>query len=431
MLAYHYRAAGQAEQAARFAELAGDKALSASSLDRARLQYRAALVALDQLPPSRERMLHWIRLSQRLGLACVFDASRDDLALFRRAVELATLTEDAAVQAKALYWLAYLHYALGESRQCVAQGERALALARQVGDEPLAVQICATLGQACASSAEYGPALRLLREASDIKRHHRSGHRPAVGLAYTLACMAAVQGDRGDFAQAAALFDEALDAVRDTLHEVGASIRGWRAAVLLWQGRWEEARQMAAEAYQIGEQVRSLFSFSMSRAAGGYAQWMLDPSGPALQQVIEATGWLAQRDGGLFESLNHGWLTDGLVGAGRLDEARVHAARALRRGRQRDLLGGAMAARAMAWSAAQAGEPARAERALALALRVADARDSAHELAVTQWHAARIACRFETLAQARRWLDPAEEAFESMAMPWHLAQARGLRRFTG
>ena len=432
VLAYHYGAAGQAEQAARFAELAGDKALSASSLDRARLQYRAALRALDQLPPSRERMLHWIRLSQRLGLACVFDASREDLKLFRRAVELAALTEDAGVQAKALYWLAYLHYALGESRLCVAQGERALALARQVGDEPLAVQICATLGQACAASADYGSALSLLREASDIKRHHRSGHRPAVGLAYTLACMAAVQGDRGDFAQADALFDEALDAVRDTLHEVGASIRGWRAAVLLWQGRWEEARQTAAEAYQIGEQVRSLFSFSMSRAAGGYAQWMLQPSCPALQQVIEATAWLAPREGGLFESLNHGWLTDGLVSAGRLVEARGHAARALRRGRQqRDLLGGAMAARAMAWAAAQAGEQARAERALALALRVAHARDSAHELAVTQWYAARIACRFESPTQARRWLDPAEAAFESMAMPWHLAQARELRRLTG
>jgi tetratricopeptide (TPR) repeat protein len=292
------------------------------------------------------------------------------------------------------------------------------------------VQICATLGQACAASADYGAALSLLCEASDIKRHHRSGHRPAVGLAYTLACMAAVQGDRGDFAQASALFDEALDVVRDTLHEVGASIRGWRAAVLLWQGRWEEARQMAAEAYRIGEQVRSLFSFSMSRAAGGYAQWMLDGSDTALQGVLDATAWLAPREGGLFESLNHGWLTDGLVHAGRLTEARTHAARALQRGRRRDLLGGAMAARAMAWSAAQAGDLARAERGLAQALRVAHARDSAHELAVTQWMAARIALVGGDTARARQWLDPAEAAFEAMAMPWHLAEARALRPFT-
>ncbi|WP_338416817.1 AAA family ATPase [uncultured Sphaerotilus sp.] len=427
VLAYHYGAAGQTELAARFAELAGDKALAASSLDRARLQYRAALVALDQQPPSRERLLYWIRLSQRLGMACVFDASRQDLGLFRRAVELADAVGDASVQAKALYWLAYLHYALGESRTCVIHGERALALARQIGDGPLEVQICATLGQALAASAEYGGAIDLLREASDIKRYHRSGNRLAVGLAYTLACLAAVQGDRGDFAQASALFDEALDVVRDTVHEVGASIRGWRAAVLLWQGRWEEARQTAAEAYRIGEQVRSLFSFSMSRAAGSYAQWMLDGSDPALQGVIDATAWLAPREGGLFESLNHGWLTDGLVGMGRLPQARHHAARALQRGRQRDLLGGAMAARAMAWSAAVAGDQARAERGLAQAMRVAHARDSAHERAVTQWTAARVAWAFDAPARARQCLDPAETAFEVMDMPWHLAQARALR----
>ena len=430
VLAYHYGAAGQNELAARFAELAGHKALAASSLDRARVQFRAALVALDRLPPTRERHLHWIRLTQYLGLACVFDASRQDLDLFRRAVELADLTGDATVQAKALYWLAYLYYALGEAHACVLHGERALALARQVGEGPLEVQICATLGQALASSADYKPAIELLGEASAIKRQHHSGRGTAVGLAYTLTCLAAVHGDRGDFGLASALFDEALDVVRDTGHEVGASIRGWRAAVLLWQGRWEEARQTADEAYRIGEQVRSLFSFSMSRAAGGYAQWMLDGSETALQTVLDATAWLAPRAGGLFESLNHGWLTDGLVRTGRVSEARRHAARALQRGRRRDLLGGAMAARAMAWSAALVGDAARVERGLARALQVAYARDSAHELAVTQWTAARIALLGGEAGRAREWLDPAEAAFESMQMPWHLAQARALRLLT-
>lgn len=427
LLAHHYGAAGQSVQASHFAERAGDKALAASSLDRARLQYRAALSALDQQPLSDERILHWIQLSQRLALACVFDASRHDLTLCVRAVALAEQTGDTAAQARTLYWLAYLHYALGESRACVLQGERALALARQVGDGPLEVQICATLGQALASSADYAPAMALLREASDIKRQHLSGRGTAVGLAYTLTCLAAVQGDRGDFVQASALFDEALEVVRDTGHEVGASIRGWRAAVLLWQGRWEEARQTAAEAYRIGEQVRSLFSFSMSRAAGSYAQWRLDGSDTALQGVLDATAWLAPRDGGLFESLNHGWLVDGLLRAGRVGEARTHAARALQRGRRRDWLGGAMAARAMAWAAAQAGDLPRAERGLALALGVADTRDSAHERAVTQWTAARIALLWGDTGRARQWLDPAELAFEAMAMPWHLAEARTLR----
>lgn len=426
-LAYHFGAAGQSTQAARYAERAGDKALAASALDRAKAQYRAALAALDQTPASPDAMLHWLRLTQRLGLACVFDASREDLPIFRRAADLAALTDDAALQARAIYWLSYVHYALGEAQASIRHGERALALAQAAGDGPLAVQVRATLGQAHASAADYDRALELLADASAIMRHHRSG-RPAVGLAYTLACLAAVHGDRGDFARASACFDEAIDAVPGVLHEVGASIRGWRAAVLLWQGRWEDARVTADEAYRIGEQVRSLFSFAMSRAAGGYARWMLSGDEGALQGVIDATAWLAPREGGLFVSLNHGWLADGLVGLGRLDDARTHAGLALARGRRRDLLGGAMAARAMARIAEQAGDLAQARHHLDVALRVARRRGSRHEEATTRWHAARIEAAQGDRLLARAQLDLALESFAVMDMRWHLAEALALLR---
>jgi class 3 adenylate cyclase/tetratricopeptide (TPR) repeat protein len=425
-LAYHYGAAGQVALAARYAELAGDKAMASSALDRAKAQYRAALAALDQAEPSHESLQHWLRLTHRLGLACVFDASREDLPIFRRAVDLAMLAGEPAMLARALYWLSYVLYALGEARESIRQGEQALALARELGDGPLEVQVLATLGQVRASSADYDLALSLLGDASAIKRHHRSGGRPAVGLAYTLACLAAVHGDRGEFAQASDCFDEALDVVHEVLHEVGASIRGWRAAVLLWQGCWAEAQRTAAEAYRIGEQVRSLFSFSMSRAAGSYAEWMQTGAGAALQGVDDATAWLARREGGLFVSLNHGWLADGHAAQGHVEATRRHAAQALQRGRRRDLLGGAMAARALARLAAEAGDRARAERCLARAAAVARLRGSAHELATTQWWQARIAWRFEDRAMARAALEPALQGFAAMDMRWHLAEAECL-----
>ena len=56
------------------AERAGDRALAASALDRARDQYGAALKALDAtapLSPAAER--HWVRVVHKLGSACVFD----------------------------------------------------------------------------------------------------------------------------------------------------------------------------------------------------------------------------------------------------------------------------------------------------------------------------------------------------------------------
>ncbi|PZR22741.1 MAG: hypothetical protein DI538_28885, partial [Azospira oryzae] len=78
-LAYHDAAAHDWAAAARHAEAAGDQALGVSALDRAKKQFRAALAALEFLPDDAERRRRWVGIAQRLGMACVFDASRDDL----------------------------------------------------------------------------------------------------------------------------------------------------------------------------------------------------------------------------------------------------------------------------------------------------------------------------------------------------------------
>ena len=114
-LAYHYGAGGDVSGAARYAELAGDKAVAASALDRAQTQYRAALTALDRLDGSERDYQRWSSIAQRFGLACVFDPSRNQLDVLCRAVELATANHDQAAVARAEYWLGYVNYALGEA----------------------------------------------------------------------------------------------------------------------------------------------------------------------------------------------------------------------------------------------------------------------------------------------------------------------------
>ena len=49
-LAYHSRGAGHWESAAHYAERAGDKAMAAFALDRAREQYLVAMETLDRVP---------------------------------------------------------------------------------------------------------------------------------------------------------------------------------------------------------------------------------------------------------------------------------------------------------------------------------------------------------------------------------------------
>jgi class 3 adenylate cyclase len=427
-LAYHYAAAGQAGEAADFAELAGDKAIAASALDRAQSQYRAALEALNLQPPSQDTYKRWISIAQRMALACVFDPSREPLEVLQRAVALATAQDDQAAIASGEYWLGYINYALGESRAATHHCERALVAARLVRDDPLIVQIRATLGQARAAACDYGRALELLEEAIVIKRSHRSGRRPAVGLSYSLVCKASVLGDQGAFAQAHACFDEALDAVHGVQHEIVGSLLCWRGAVLLWQGRWDDAEQTARQAHSVASRVKSLYVFAMSRAIGGYASWVATRAPEALQTVIDATAWLEARDKGLFISLNYGWLADGMAASGRYREARQYAARALARTRKHDRLGEAMAYRALARAATAGHGGKSAQRYLDLAMQAAHARGSPHEVAVNQLRRAEIALSQNDKATAAALLADASTAFGAMNMAWHLAQAGRMQR---
>ncbi|MGH6611817.1 MAG: tetratricopeptide repeat protein, partial [Burkholderiaceae bacterium] len=224
---------------------------------------------------------------------------------------MAESSGDTATIARATYWLGYIHYALGDARQALHYSEQAQVQAQAAGDNRLRVQVRATLGQAKAAAAQYEPALQLLDEAIAIKRSHRSGAGQAVGLAYSLATKGAALGDRGEFQLALECFDEARQVVRGARHEVHASIHGLRAAVLLWRGEWEAARESASEACEIGKQVRSIFTLAMGRGAAAYAEWMLRSQPQALEDIRHATDWLQPRGITLFRSFNHGWLADG------------------------------------------------------------------------------------------------------------------------
>ena len=430
-LAYHCAAAALAEPAARYAELAGDKAMAASALDRARAQYSAALTALDGLaPPSRELALRWCAIAQKLGMACVFDplGLADGVAIFERGLALARQSGSMDAIARASYWLGYICYAKGMSKAAIAHCEAALDLATQIGDARLAAQVRATLGQALLAAGDYGRALVLLDSAVDSKRRQsRPGSSLAVGSAYALACKGYLLGDQGRFAQADECFGEALLLVGDSLHQVSASVRHWISVVYQWQGRWEEALRVAERASEIAEHVKSRQQLAMGRALAGYAQWTLTRDPQALQAVRDATAWIEARKGGLATSLNHGWLVDGAVANGRTEEARHHAARLFMRVRQHDRIGEALGCRALARAAAKLNDFARAEHYLGCAERSAKARGSAHEAAATQLCRAQIEVGRGRVGEAQRLLDAACTAFQAMDMRWHLERAERTR----
>jgi tetratricopeptide (TPR) repeat protein len=425
-LAYHFDAAGRPEQAALYAEAAGDRAVFASALDRAKTQYRAALSALGRVEASPAVVKRWAAVAQRLGLASVFDPSRDELPLFERAVELGRLSGDEGAIARAHYWLGYMHYALGDAPAALRHLAQARSHARQSDDARLGVQVEATLGQALASAGRYREALELLDTAIAIKRRHRSGAGNAVGLTYSLACKGYALGDRGDFAGAQACFEEALHDTGCDQPEVIGSVRGWYGAVRLWQGRNVEAHQLATEAWREGERVRSLHLMSMGRAVASCARWRLSGEAQALEDLREAVGWLSRRGNNLFSSLNHGWLADALAAGGDIAGSRRHAALALRRARRSDMLGACLACRAMCLQAARAGQVGRAERWLEAARRWAKARESRREEAENILCAAELAQACGRARQALPLLEESATAFSALDMPVQLARAQAL-----
>ncbi|HJV70330.1 ATP-binding protein [Ideonella sp.] len=427
-LAYHCGAGALHEDAARYAEWAGDKAAAAAALDRARSQYTAALQALDALEPHTDaQCLRWCAVAEKLGMACVFDplALGDGLGLFERGLALARAGGSVPAIARAEYWMGYLLYARGIARPSRVHCEASLALAAELGDERLAAQVRATLGQVLHAAGDYARALPLLDSAIDSKRRQRRpGSSVAVGSAYALACKGALLGDQGRFDLADECFAEAMELLGDTPHQVASSVRNWISCCWQWQGRWEEAAAMAETSVGVAERVRSRQLLAMSRALRGHARWVLHGRDDDLQAMRDSIAWIEERRGGLVTSLNYGHLVDACASRGLQAEARRHAARLLLRARQRDHLGQAEGCRALARIT---GEPARADRWLAQADRAADARGAAHEHAKTALCRAELARAQDRPADAAAWLDRAAAGFERLGMAWHLAQARALR----
>jgi hypothetical protein len=373
----------------------------------------------------------WCAVAEKLGMACVFDplALSEGVALFERSVLLAHESGELPALARAQYWLGYLHYSKGQAREALVHCEAALKLALQIDDQRLAAQVRATLGQALSCAARYDQALQLLDTALASKRSNvRPGSSIAVGSAFTLATKGSVLGDLGQFAEAEDCFSEALALLGDSNHQVGSSVRMWGSAVLQWQGRWEDAERMARGAERIAQHCKSRQLMAMSRALLGHAQWMLYHQAENLKTLLDATGWIETRKGGLVTSLNYGWLVQACLAQGQTEEARRHAARLFMRARQHDRLGEATGCRALALHAARQGQPELAGRYLARALHAAQLRRSRHEMAANALAVAELASLRGQRAQSLAALDEASAGFHELAMPWHLARAEAFRR---
>ena len=422
-LAHHSQGAGHWEQAADFAERAGDKAMVAFALDRARLHYEQGMASLERLSPrTPETALRWCQLVNKLGMTCVFDplALGNDASVFERAVDRAKQLGDINALARATYWLAYILYAIGYSRRALRQSHDALALARQTGDARLVVQVEAMLGQVLAACSQYDKAVELIDVSVDAKRQ-RSRPRGglAIGSAYALACKGGILADRGEFANAHLCFDEAIDLLDGSTHPVGNSVRNWIAVAHNWQGNWPEAKRIALDSLRIAENTRALLLLSAARSSLGYARWADANSTEGLKELRDAMHWMDERGGRFFTSIYHGWLVATSATEGHSANVRAYGAKVLQRARDSERMGEAVACRGLAWMAAVQGDASAASRWMQRADRAALRRNSQREKALNAMMAGQIALHRGQASLGQRRLGEAIQAFAGLGMAWH------------
>jgi class 3 adenylate cyclase/tetratricopeptide (TPR) repeat protein len=437
-LAYHYRGAGDHDRAAHYAELAGNKAIAASALDRARFQYASALAALDKSPPSIELKGRWVGISTKWAGACAYSPARNQLDSLARAAAYARELGDNAAEAQVEYALGWIRYALGDHCEPVAHYRRALELAEAAGNEKFVAQLWANLGQSHAAARDYQAALAFLTRSIESKRARTASQRvvaqgsvtrlvAGAASAYALACRASVHADLGDFEHADSDIGEALALVQDTGHPMEGSVRALHAMIEIYRGRWGACIEAAARSRTIAERVDSAYVFATSSAFGAYARFMTGGSDAALQELQRAVDWLETRDIRLFISFSYGCLADALVTTGDLEGARGLAMRALSRAGCHDPLGETMAYRALAQLHAAEGRRSEAADCLRSAMQAANTRGSQRDAAMTRLLEAELG----VMTGAGRGLEAIRDAaqsalgdFELRSMLWHAERAR-------
>jgi class 3 adenylate cyclase/tetratricopeptide (TPR) repeat protein len=392
ILAYHYAGSGDHAAAARYATLAGDKATASSSLDRARLQYSAALAAYDALPPSAENRRAWLAVSAKWAFAHMYSPDWSQVHTLERASVYASELNDDAAAARAAHWLGWIFASLGDQANAELQCRRSLQLAERVDDQKLISQLWLNLGHSYTAACKYDEALACLERGLVRKRRQGSGRGVPAGYAYALGCRAIIQADRGEAGAAERDIADALAAVSGRGHAVEASLCALSAMIQIWQGDLEACIVAARRARAIAQRISGQYVTSMAQAFEGYALFLREHSSSSLQGLRSAIDTLERCNIGLFLSFNQACLADALLVAGDLVQARDCAVRTLARAGCGDPVGQVMAYRVLARVAHLSGGRPEHEALsyLEKARLLAQQRQSKRDLEILQLLAAEL-----------------------------------------
>jgi class 3 adenylate cyclase/tetratricopeptide (TPR) repeat protein len=212
-LARHALGGESWHEAATYLRQAGRRAAAQSAYQAAAGWFEEALRALKQLPESPDVLAETIDAQLDLRIALIpLRRYRDALNLMREAEVLATRLGDRARLGWVLADLsARLRNVLGEHRQAIEMGRRALTIATERGDHALELEATYRIGQAYFAIGDYRQAIDLLsRSKRSASERQDQGPPFRLFASWSHAWLAMAFSNLGRFVDAISYATEAV-----------------------------------------------------------------------------------------------------------------------------------------------------------------------------------------------------------------------------
>jgi class 3 adenylate cyclase/tetratricopeptide (TPR) repeat protein len=329
-LAHHALRGEVWDKAVAYCRQAGDKAVARSASREAVACFEQALAALEHLPESRER--HEQAIDVRFGLRHALGPRLEFgrvLTYLREAEGLAQALGDQHRLGWGAAYMTDCFGATGDLQRAVEVGQRALALARTLGDAALQVVMHLFLGRVYYGLGDYPQAIDLLRQNLVVldgallrERFGLPGGPPSVTSRDVLArCLA----ELGAFTEGLAHGEESLRIAEAVNHPQSLVSACYGIGdVYLRKGEWHQAIPWLERGLEVCKVWDLPFQFYVVSSTLGYAYVLAGRVSDALPLLEQSVSTEAMQ---IMRSRVRVWLSEAYLRLGRLDEALAVAVR--------------------------------------------------------------------------------------------------------
>jgi class 3 adenylate cyclase/tetratricopeptide (TPR) repeat protein len=359
----HHAARGEVwEKARRYCHQAGTKAAGRLAYRDAIARFEQALVALAHLPEDPDRIGQAIDLRFDIRNALVpLGALAETAAPLREAEPLVEGLGDRRRLARLAVYLTSYHWGQSGHDAAIAWGQRAVALAGELGEPVLEGTAPFYLGRVYHALGDYGTAISLLERSVALLEHPATSAGQGK-LSYSLPSVLARMiltwclAERGAFAQAVACGEEAvrLATAADHPESLLSALAGLGAA-LSGQGDTDRAIPTLERAVALGDAIQVPLLFPVFAMFLGATYGLAGRAAEAIVLLEQAWARTVAMPFKAVQSRLAAYLAEAYLQAGRVGEAMDCAMRALELSRQRKERGHE------AWSLRALGEVALAQ----------------------------------------------------------------------